>query len=91
LGDLPAQPAATDERPPGALPVQEIRKVDEHIPDSIARVATIGYAAPTSDLRSLGDRRDALAGRWAHHRVGVGRALATAKPRRQSSIVFMSA
>ena len=56
-----ARPAATAERLPGVLLVQEIWGVDEHIQDLVARVATAGYSALAPDLYALGGRPAALA------------------------------
>jgi carboxymethylenebutenolidase len=55
-----ARPAATGERLPGVLLIQEIWGVDEHIQDLTGRVATAGYTALAPDLYSLGGRPAAL-------------------------------
>jgi len=55
-----ARPAATGERLPGVLLVQEIWGVDEHIQDLTERVATAGYTVLAPDLYSLGGRPAAL-------------------------------
>ncbi len=55
-----ARPAATGERLPGVLLVQEIWGVDEHIQDLTGRVATAGYTALAPDLYSLGGRPEPL-------------------------------
>jgi carboxymethylenebutenolidase len=55
-----ARPAATSERLPGVLLIQEIWGVDDHIQDLSGRVATAGYLALAPDLYSLGGRPPAL-------------------------------
>ena len=55
-----ARPAATGERLPGVLLIQEIWGVDDHIQDLTGRVATAGYVALAPDLYSLGGRPAAL-------------------------------
>ena len=55
-----ARPAATAERLPGVLVIQEIWGVDEHIQDLTGRIATAGYVALAPDLYSLGGRPAAL-------------------------------
>ena len=55
-----ARPAATDERLPGVLLIQEIWGVDEHIQDLAGCVATAGFTALAPDLYALGDRPAAL-------------------------------
>jgi len=55
-----ARPAATGERLPGILLIQEIWGVDDHIQDLTGRVATAGYVALAPDLYSLGGRPAAL-------------------------------
>jgi carboxymethylenebutenolidase len=55
-----ARPAATTERLPAVLLIQEIWGVDDHIQDLAGRVATAGYATLAPDLYSLGGRPAAL-------------------------------
>jgi carboxymethylenebutenolidase len=55
-----ARPAATGERLPGVLLIQEIWGVDDHVQDLTGRVATAGYAALAPDLYSCGGRPAAL-------------------------------